>query len=139
MQKSAVRPLPVTFPGSLLPDVLVDAELRFDATLPYAACLVFPSAPSGRASDAGLCWYFGRDLLNEGRHVPVGDGDVTVRPGCAGEVLITLHGSDGLAVVSAPQDAVTGFLADSFTLVPAGTETDHLDVDAILARLRAGD
>ncbi|MFF3073624.1 SsgA family sporulation/cell division regulator [Kitasatospora sp. NPDC057904] len=139
MQKSAVRPLPVTFPESLLPDVLVDAELRFDATLPYAACLVFPSAPFGCANGTGLCWYFGRDLLNEGRHVPVGDGDVKVRPGCAGEVLITLKGSDGQAVVSAPQDAVTGFLADSFTLVPAGSEADHLDVDTVLARLRAAD
>ncbi|MGW2874511.1 hypothetical protein, partial [Kitasatospora sp. NPDC001225] len=36
-----------------------------------------------------------------------------------------------------PEDAVTAFLTDSFTLVPAGSETDHLDIDATLARLRA--
>ncbi|MFF2147019.1 SsgA family sporulation/cell division regulator [Kitasatospora sp. NPDC058190] len=111
---------------------------RIDAEFPYAACLVFPSAPFGCASGAGLCWHFGRELLNEGRHAPVGNGDVKVRPGPAGEVLITLQGSDGQAVVSAPQDAATGFLADSFTLVPAGSETDHLDVDTVFARLRAG-
>ncbi|MFF3073386.1 SsgA family sporulation/cell division regulator [Kitasatospora sp. NPDC057904] len=84
-----------------------------------------------------LCWYFGRDLLNEGRHAPAGSGDVRVRPGPAGEVLISLHGPDGHAVLSAPQGAVAGFLADAFTLVPAGSEGDHLDIDTVLARLRA--
>ncbi|MFB7129359.1 MULTISPECIES: SsgA family sporulation/cell division regulator [Kitasatospora] len=138
MQKSAVRPMPVTFPDSPLPDVPVDVELRFDTALPYAACLVFPLTPCGcTGSDAEVCWYFSRDLLNEGRHVPTGTGDVKISPGPVGEVLITLQGPDGRAVLSAPEDAVTAFLTDSFTLVPAGSETDHLDIDATLARLRA--
>ncbi|MFC5890089.1 hypothetical protein RMN57_04000 [Kitasatospora sp. CM 4170] len=42
-------------------------------------------------------------------------------------------------MVSAPQDSMTGFLADSFTLVPAGAEGDHLDIDTLLARRRAHD
>ncbi|MEU8516414.1 SsgA family sporulation/cell division regulator [Kitasatospora sp. NPDC048722] len=137
MQKSAVRPMPVTFPDSPLPDVTVHVELRFDTALPYAACLVFPLAPCDcTGSDAKVCWYFSRDLLNEGRHAPTGDGDVKVGPGSAGEILITLRGPDGQAVLSAPEDAVNAFLADSFTLVPAGSEGDHLDIDAALARLR---
>lgn len=62
-------------PDSPLPDVLVEAELRFDGALPYAACLAFPLTPCGcTGSDAKVCWYFSRDLLNEGRHSPAGDG-----------------------------------------------------------------
>ncbi len=138
MHTSAVRPLPVTFPDGPLPDVPVDAELRFDTALPYAACLAFPVAPcSCTGGDARVCWYFSRDLLNEGRHAPTGSGDVTVRPGPAGEVLITLRTPSGRAVLSAPDDAVTAFLAEAFTLVPAGSEPDHLDIDTALARLRA--
>ncbi|MQS16793.1 SsgA family sporulation/cell division regulator [Streptomyces kaniharaensis] len=140
MQMSAVRPVPVTFPDSALPDVPVDAELRFDTSLPYAACLAFPLAPcecTGR--DAQVCWYFSRELLREGRCVPTGSGDVKVCPGSEGEVLITLRGPTGEAVLSAPEDAVTAFLSDSFALVPAGSESDHLDVDAALDRLLATD
>ncbi|MFD0345619.1 SsgA family sporulation/cell division regulator [Kitasatospora aburaviensis] len=73
------------------PSTRVDAELRFDATLRHAACLAFPSPSSDCANGTEQCWYFGRDLLNEGRHSPTGDGDVKIRPGPAGEVLIILQ------------------------------------------------
>ncbi|MFJ3221353.1 SsgA family sporulation/cell division regulator [Kitasatospora sp. NPDC086801] len=132
--------MPVTFPDSPLPDVTVDAELRFDPALPYAACLAFPSAPCGGDCEGlGLCWYFSRELLNEGRHAQVGHGDVSVGPGPEGEVRITLRSPSGGAVLSAPEEAVTAFLADSFALVPVGRESDHLDLDAELARLRDTD
>jgi hypothetical protein len=141
MQLSTVRPVPVTFPDSALPDVPVDAELRFDTSLPYAACLAFPLTPCRCTGDgAQVCWYFSRELLNEGRHGPVGSGDVKVRPGREGEVLITLQGPTGnAAVLSAPGEAVTAFLSECFALVPAGSESDHLDVDAAVARLLADD
>ncbi|MFE6056659.1 SsgA family sporulation/cell division regulator [Kitasatospora sp. NPDC056446] len=135
------HPMPVTFPDSPLPDVPVVAELRFDPSLPYAACLAFPSARCDcpAVDDARLCWYFSRELLNEGRHAPAGSGDVRVRPGPDGEVLITLRGPTGKAVLSAPEEDVTAFLSDAFTLVPAGSESEYLDVDAALARLLADD
>ncbi|MFJ8627061.1 SsgA family sporulation/cell division regulator [Kitasatospora sp. NPDC093550] len=133
-----VRPMPVTFPDSPLPDVPIVAELRFDPELPYAACLAFPLTPCDCVSgEPQVCWYFSRELLNEGRHAPAGTGDVRVSPGQDGEVLITLRGPSGQAVLSAPEDEVTAFLADSFTLVPAGSESEHLDVDAALTRLLA--
>ncbi|MCG6494304.1 SsgA family sporulation/cell division regulator [Kitasatospora sp. A2-31] len=131
---SAVRPLSVTFPDSPLPDVPVPAELRFDTSRPFAACLSFPVA--GRVDDeTPRCWYFSRDVLNEGRHVPAGSGDVRVGPGAEGEVRITLSGAGGSAVVSAPTEVVAAFLAESFQLVPLGTEGDHLDIDALVARI----
>ncbi|MFE3878557.1 SsgA family sporulation/cell division regulator [Kitasatospora sp. NPDC059146] len=140
MQLSTVRPVPVTFPDGPAPDVPVEAELRFDASLPYAACLAFPLTPCRCTGDAArVCWYFSRELLNEGRLGPVGSGDVRIRPGAAGEVLITLLGPVGRAVVSAPEDLVTAFLSDCFALVPAGAESHHLDVDTALDRLLAAE
>ncbi|MFG3224600.1 SsgA family sporulation/cell division regulator [Kitasatospora sp. NPDC048194] len=141
MQTSTVRPMPVTFPESALPDVPVDAELRFDTSLPYAACLAFPLSPCQCTDDgARVCWYFSRELLNEGRHQAVGSGDVKVRPGPDGEVLITLRGPTGnAAVLSAPEDVVTAFLSECFALVPPGSESDHLDLDAAVTRLLAAD
>ncbi|MEU8922066.1 SsgA family sporulation/cell division regulator [Kitasatospora sp. NPDC048545] len=135
-----VHSVPVTFPDSPLPDVPVVAELRFDPDLPYAACLAFPLAPCECvAVDAGVCWYFSRELLNEGRHAPAGSGDVRVSPGHDGQVLITLRGPTGEAVLSAQEEDVTAFLSESFTLVPAGSESEHLDVESALIRLLSDD
>ncbi|MFJ1756140.1 SsgA family sporulation/cell division regulator [Kitasatospora sp. NPDC088134] len=122
----------VTLPRSPYPRQEVEAALHFDSALPYAVRLAFP--PVGRIGATE--WYFGRDLLNEGRHAPAGDGDVTVAPGAAGDVLVTLRGATGDAVISVPAGVVTGFLLDSYTLVPAGQEHAHLDLDGLLARLR---
>ncbi|MFB8201689.1 SsgA family sporulation/cell division regulator [Kitasatospora purpeofusca] len=133
---SAVQPVPVTLPGSPLPDVPVPAELRFDTALPYAVCLCLPLAACGASDDRlGVCWYFSRELLNEGRHAPVGGGDVKVSPGPHGDVRITLLSPAGHAVLSAPADLVTAFLADSYAMVPAGEESDHLDIDTTVTRL----
>ncbi|WP_051709029.1 SsgA family sporulation/cell division regulator [Streptomyces sp. NRRL S-350] len=130
------HPMPVTFPESPLPHVPVVAELRFDPDLPYAACLAFPLTPCDcLTADAQVCWYFSRELLNEGRRAPAGSGDVRVSPGPEGAVLITLRGPTGEAVLSAPADDVEAFLSDSFSLVPAGSEADHLDVETTLAWL----
>ncbi|MFC8719042.1 SsgA family sporulation/cell division regulator [Kitasatospora sp. NPDC057198] len=121
----------VTLPHSPHPDLAVEAGLHFDTSLPYAVRLVFP--PVGRIE--AVEWVFGRDLLNEGRLAPAGHGDVTVRPGATGEVLVTLHGGTGEAVVSIPAEIVTGFLVECYSLVPAGHERDHLDVDGLIARV----
>ncbi|GAA4836628.1 SsgA family sporulation/cell division regulator [Kitasatospora terrestris] len=140
MSMSAVRPMPVTFPESPLPHLPVPAELRFDADHPFAACLFFPVDECECVDgDEPVSWWFGRDLLNEGRCAPAGDGDVRVCPGAEGEIRITLVGETGQAVVSAPAEAVTAFLADSFRLVPAGSESEHLDIDALLAQCLGAD
>ncbi|WP_033220548.1 SsgA family sporulation/cell division regulator [Kitasatospora phosalacinea] len=124
----------VTLPLSPHPDLAVEAGLHFDSSLPYAVRLLFP--PVGRIE--AVEWVFGRDLLNEGRHAPVGHGDVTVCPGAADDVLVTLHGGTGAAVVSIPAEVVTGFLVECYDLVPAGHEHEHLDVDGLIARVLEG-
>ncbi|MFF8772329.1 SsgA family sporulation/cell division regulator [Kitasatospora sp. NPDC015120] len=129
-----VHQFDVSLPFSEFPHVPVRAWLRFDSSLPYGVCLSF-----GRCTPEGstLDWYFGRDLLSEGRYAPAGDGDVRVRPGGPGRTLIILRTAEREAVISAPAFAVTAFLAESFALVPAGTEPEVLDLDALCARLVA--
>lgn len=133
MPVATTRSFSVTLPDSPYPRVAVEAALHYESADPYAVRLAFP--PLGECPPVG--WVFGRDLLNEGRHAPAGVGDVTVSPGPTGEVLITLRGGTGRAVVSVPGEAVTGFLLDSFALVPAGRECEHLDLDGMLDRLRS--
>ncbi|KDN87658.1 SsgA family sporulation/cell division regulator [Kitasatospora cheerisanensis] len=134
MAVSAAWTTRVTLPHSPYPETAVEARLRFDSTEPYAVCLVFPPL---RAEDEPVEWWFARELLNEGRHAPVGQGDVIVAPGPDATVHVTLRSRTGQAVISIPGDAVTGFLLDSFALIPAGSESEHLDLDAELARLCA--
>ncbi|MFB6893222.1 SsgA family sporulation/cell division regulator [Kitasatospora sp. NPDC056327] len=132
MPGTTVHLIDVTLPLSEFPRVPVRAWLRFDSSLPYGVCLSFgPSAPDGSPLD----WYFGRDLLSEGRYAPAGLGDVHVRPGSPGRTLVTLRVPGQEAVISLPTCSVTAFLAESFALVPAGTEPGVLDLDALCARL----
>ncbi len=134
MPVATSRSTDVTLPEGPFPHVAVTAELRFETALPYGVCLAFPS----RGPDGGTIeWYFGRELLDEGRRAPVGDGDVLVGPGPDGRVLVTLSPHDGRAVISIPADAVAAFLEDSFALVPPGDESEHLDLDDLLARILA--
>ncbi|MFD7641758.1 SsgA family sporulation/cell division regulator [Kitasatospora sp. NPDC059795] len=133
MPVATSRSTAVTLPEGPFPHVALSAQLRFEASLPYGVCLAFPSrGPQGET----LEWHFGRDLLAEGRLAPAGDGDVRVEPGPDGRVLVTLSPHDaGRTVVSVPAKAVAAFLADAFALVPPGTESEHLDLDAVLAQL----
>ncbi|MFI6155138.1 SsgA family sporulation/cell division regulator [Kitasatospora sp. NPDC051170] len=133
MTVATCRSTSVTLPEGPFPAVCVEAQLRFDASLPYAVCLAFPSLDG--PDEGEIRWFFGRDLLNEGRHAPAGCGDVTVSPGPRGRVLVTLRGGEERAVISVPSDAVTAFLLDSFDLVPAGREGEYLDVDAVVERI----
>ncbi|MFE3499509.1 SsgA family sporulation/cell division regulator [Kitasatospora sp. NPDC059160] len=132
MSVATCRPTAVTLPEGPFPHVSLEAHLRFDASLPYAICLAFPPVDDG---DEEVRWFFARELLHEGRHAPAGHGDVTVAPGPRGRTLVTLRSREGRAVISVPSEAVTAFLLDAFALVPAGRESEHLDVDAVLARL----
>ncbi|MFE9423204.1 SsgA family sporulation/cell division regulator [Kitasatospora sp. NPDC006697] len=129
MPGSTERTIIVALPYSELPMVRIPAQLEYDTSLPYGVCITF--TPAGNP----VRWYFGRDLLNEGRLVPSGCGDVRVAPGDAGRTMITLRAWGKEAVIAAPTEDVTAFLADTYALVPAGAESQHIDVDEVLERI----
>ncbi|RKE17372.1 SsgA family sporulation/cell division regulator [Streptomyces sp. TLI_171] len=134
MPDAVRRSVSVTLPGSALPHLAMAAQLRFDPALPYAVRLAFlPGLPDGEEVE----WCFGRDLLAEGCRAPSGEGDVRVSPGRGDRVLVTLSNGLDRAVIGVPAGPVAEFLADAFAAVPAGAESEYLELDPGLARLLA--
>jgi hypothetical protein len=114
--------------------VPLPVTLRYSATDPYAVRAVF----SGDGMEVE--WVFARDLLRAGLSTPTGDGDVHVWPswGTGKELLmISLTSPDGQAVLEASAEDVRRFLDRTTLVVQYGDESQHLDLDAALARLLA--
>lgn len=91
--------------------------------------------------DADVTWVFARDLLLDGLMGDSGVGDVRIRPltGSPGQehVAIELRSPSGQVILLAERDQLADFVRQTLTVVPAGHEDHHLDVDAwILEMLR---
>ncbi len=111
----------------------VPSELRYDSANPYAATICF------RTELGDVVWTFSRELLVEGLLEPAGDGDVHVWP-CLDDagrfvVVLELCAPVGDALVHLRPEDVTSFTERSLAAVPAGTESAHLDLDALVADL----
>ena len=112
----------------------VDATLGYDATDPFAVHLDIA------AGDGVVGWSFARDLLTDGVEQATGAGDVRIIPvgGAAGRrVRVVLTSPDGAATLEAPLSEMVEFLAATFEAVPTGTESDLIDLDALLDALLA--
>jgi hypothetical protein len=111
----------------------IEAELRYDATDPYALTTVF------RTGHSEVRWTFGRDLLAEGLYEPAGDGDVHVWPCLDNQghavVIIELCSPDGEALVQARTGDLRSFVDRMNKAVAPGTESQLLDVDAAIAAI----
>jgi len=111
----------------------VPAELRYEATDPYAVHAAFSVGDGERVS-----WVFARDLLSEGVRRPTGQGDVSVWPARSGGedvACITLSSPEGHALLECPLDELTSFVDRTYRAVPPGSESRHVDIDAELAQL----
>ena len=98
---------------------------------PYAVRIAF------REVDQPVEWIFARDLLAAGIQAREGRGDVSVWPsagsegGAPGSVLnIELSSPFGQAQLQAQAAEIADFLRRTYQIVPAGRESEHLDVDA---------
>ena len=109
----------------------LDGDLVFDASDPYAVQLVV-----GHGGASGVTWSFARDLLAEGLYDPTGDGDVIVWPCLATDgkavVVIELRSPHGMAMLQTPSRTVQQFVTAIFEAVPAGTESERIDVDEMV-------
>jgi hypothetical protein len=117
--------------GAVLP---LDAELRYTAADPLAVEALFEDG-----SDDPIRWVFARDLLAAGLHQRTGQGDVVIWPTTDADgrpaVHLRLHSPDGDALLEAPARTLKAFLAAAWSLVPPGTEHEHIDVDDVLDSL----
>lgn len=108
------------------------ACLRYDPTDPYTVCM-----DNYTDRDETITWLFARELLATGLSERVGTGDVTVFPG-AGDtraVFILLRGEGSAALLQAEEEDIRTFVQRTECLVPIGSESDHVDLDALLLRL----
>jgi hypothetical protein len=110
------------------------ASLYYSKEDPYAIRIAFHVG-----LDEPVEWIFARELLSKGIQGREGLGDVVVWPsdtsadGEAGSVLnIELSSPFGQAHFEAPIDEIADFLKRTHDVVPAGDETDFVNVEAEL-------
>ena len=106
------------------------ATVEYAASDPYALRVAFHVG-----NDEPVEWIFARELLTLGMARMVGDGDVQVWPGRTdGNRLLNIGLSSpfGDALFEAPLAPLADFLHRTFEIVPAGRETDFVDIEAEL-------
>ncbi|MBT2364485.1 SsgA family sporulation/cell division regulator [Streptomyces sp. ISL-10] len=111
----------------------VPATLHYDRRDPFAVRIGFPAPATLEGIDTS--WAFSRELLAEGVHAAAGVGDVRVRPYGYDRTVLEFHAPEGIAVVHLRTGELRRFLARAQSLVPAGSEHLHLDLDHELAEL----
>lgn len=115
----------------------MQANLTYDPNDPFAVTAVFMTVTGD------VRWTFGRELLVEGLYEPSGDGDVHVWPCLDADgnsvVIIELCSPDGEALVQARTSDLITFADRMTAMVPPGTESSHLDIDATIAAIFAAE
>src|SRR5215471_8272240 len=120
------------------------ASMFYSGSDPYAVRMAFHVG-----TDEPVEWIFARDLLAAGIEARQGEGDVQVWPSprsCAetedladddqGTVLnIELSSPFGQAHFEAPAEAMSAFLQRTYQIVPAGKESDFVNIDEELNEL----
>lgn len=110
----------------------VPCSLEYRAEEPYAVRATF------RTGAADIEWTFARDLISEGMTRPAGEGDVVVWTEIAGPkplVVLALNSPSGQAVLEVDRSVIEVFLARTYDIVPAGSETMELLVDSWIAQI----
>lgn len=117
--------------GAELVLVPVPVFLRYDITDPYA--VVLDIGTKGR----WVAWHLSRDLLAEGLHYGVGEGDVYVAPDSddADRVWVVLSSPTGTAHLALVRHEVAAALEQTNQLVKPGTESALIDWNRELALL----
>jgi hypothetical protein len=127
----------------------VPAALVYDSADPFAVRVRFGDGGADDMDttsydvpddDAGVEWLLSRDLLRAGLTSPVGEGDVRLWPARGGldVVYLQLRAPSGEALFELSGSVVADFLRETELLVPAGTESDVLQVDDELSALLRG-
>ncbi|HSP38470.1 MAG TPA: SsgA family sporulation/cell division regulator [Frankiaceae bacterium] len=118
------------------PPLPVTSQFSFSRHDPYAITLRFLVD-----GDHWVTWIFARDLLEQGITASIGEGDVQIWPGEQdGARCVFLHtrSPHGAATFVLSLTIVVEFLLSTLAVVPSGTESDFLDLDAEIEGLRAG-
>lgn len=105
----------------------------YSAADPFAVTL----GVQGRR-DRFVEWLVARDLVIESLAGPAGCGDVRMSPQHVQGydiVEIEIRSTDGRAVLEVDRELLQEFVDASLTLVPAGTESSRMDLDAEILKI----
>jgi hypothetical protein len=105
----------------------VSVMLRYDGSDPLAIRIIFPAEVS--LDDREVVWAFARDLAESGLTEPAGRGDVHVWPCGRAQTVFEFRAPEGVALVQFDTAALRRFLNSSYAVVPAGQESDNMDVE----------
>ena len=109
------------------------ASLGYDPRDPFAVRITFP-APGG-----GVRWMVCRTTLLRGLTDPAGLGDLHLWPSVDEDgravVVLEFRSPHGHLVAQAHSHEVYQFLTRTLAVVPAGTESAFMDLDALVADL----
>jgi len=109
------------------------ATVEYTADDPYALRVAFHVG-----NDEPVEWIFARELLIIGIVRMVGDGDVQVWPAESNSyrsINLGLSSPFGDALFEAPLAPLAEFLHRTYEIVPAGRETEFVDIEAELDNL----
>jgi hypothetical protein len=109
------------------------ASLSYTVDDPYAIRMAFHVG-----TEEPVEWIFSRELLAAGMDGPAGEGDVHVWPGTdhgLGVLNIALSSPFGQAHFEAPITAIGDFVTRTFRVIPAGRESNFINIDSELDEL----
>lgn len=115
----------------------VEADFCYDPAEPYAVTITFHDQVVAARPELA------RSSLARGITEPVGGGRLSLWPSLTSEgraiVVMSASSPDGDLVCEIRTNQLHRFLTRTFTLVPVGTESDHLDLDSVVERLLTSD
>ncbi|RSS34165.1 SsgA family sporulation/cell division regulator [Streptomyces sp. WAC08241] len=101
--------------------VPLGATARYRSRSPFVIELTLHT-PTGET-----VWQLDRDMFLAGTEGPVGIGEVHIRPAPYDQVVLRLGAPSHAALISLGRGPVMRWLNTTYTLVPAGDESSHLD------------
>ena len=109
----------------------ISSTWQFSTSNPYAVQVTF------HVSTGPVTWLFARELLDDGCQATSGLADVQITPthhSSYGRVIeLRLSSPSGRALLLASVAAIEDFLRRTYSLVPAGMESRHVQIDKWLS------
>ncbi|MFJ5934177.1 SsgA family sporulation/cell division regulator [Streptomyces sp. NPDC003444] len=101
--------------------VPLGATVRYRSRSPFVIELTLHT-PAGET-----VWHLDRDMFLAGTEEPVGIGEVHIRPAPYDQVVLRLGDPSRAALIGLGRGPALRWLNTTYTVVPAGSESSHID------------
>jgi hypothetical protein len=111
----------------------VPTTMSFSPSDPYAVTLTF------HAASGDVVWMMARQVLLQGLTSPAGEGDIKIYPSidenASAVTVLDFSSPSGHLVGHVPTREVQSFVTSTLEIVPAGDESEYLDIDGLAEAL----